>query len=97
MSGYPIPRKNPDRGDKKFPGYPEGKNPESQVFRMGFLDLFTRDFYGIFAGFFRDFQDFSLAILGVFLEVLKCRSRFPGFSDFRDFFGIFRILRSSSK
>ena len=36
LSGYPIPEKNPDPGDKKFPGYPEGeksrKTPESRGF-----------------------------------------------------------------
>ena len=34
LSGYPIPRKDPDLGDKKFPWYPEGQKSRIQGIKI---------------------------------------------------------------
>ena len=61
MSGYPISRKNSDPGDKKSPGYPEGK--KSRILEIAKKpekinpDPGNSGIFGIFhSGFFRDFQ-----------------------------------------
>ena len=88
-----ISRKNKSRS----PGFWDFRDFSFGIF-SGFFSGFFRDFLGISSGFSnpnpdpRDFGIFGILHSGFFrdfLEVLKSRSRSPGFWDYRDFsFGI---------
>ena len=78
MSGYTIPRKNPDPGDKKSKKQPRKFPIPANILGIKILKLRKVPNSGYFSGFFRAFKT-TIPIPGT-----------SGFSEFftRDFFGI---------